>query len=149
MTNSSLTDSKLKALLSEPTLHFFAIAVAIFALYAIFQSRGDKVLELDQRVTHARRRKELHARNRAILREVGFDDVLRDARRHVPHEKRRLRRLPYRRGAHMSKRARVAFEARPLLRPELARLVRTRGWLLLHGFLLATAWRAAAAAAAA
>ena len=54
MTNSSLTDSKLKALLSEPTLHFFAIAVAIFALYAIFQSRGDKVLELDQREIDAR-----------------------------------------------------------------------------------------------
>ena len=54
MTNSPLTDSKLKALLSEPTLHFFAIAVAIFALYAIFQSRGDKVLELDQREIDAR-----------------------------------------------------------------------------------------------
>ena len=54
MTNSSLTDSKLKALLNEPTLHFFAIAVAIFALYAIFQSRGDKVLELDQREIDAR-----------------------------------------------------------------------------------------------
>ena len=54
MTNSSLTDSKLKALLSEPTQHFFAIAVAIFALYAIFQSRGDKVLELDQREIDAR-----------------------------------------------------------------------------------------------
>ncbi|MED5528778.1 MAG: peptidyl-prolyl cis-trans isomerase [Pseudomonadota bacterium] len=54
MTNSSLTDLKLKALLNEPTLHFFAIAVAIFALYAIFQSRGDKVLELDQREIDAR-----------------------------------------------------------------------------------------------
>ena len=44
----------MKTLLREPTLHFFAIAVVIFALYAILQSRGDKVLELDQREIDAR-----------------------------------------------------------------------------------------------
>ena len=54
MTDSSQTDSRMKTLLREPTLHFFAIAVVIFALYAILQSRGDKVLELDQREIDAR-----------------------------------------------------------------------------------------------
>ena len=54
MTNSYLSESRLKTLLREPTLHFLAIAIVIFALYTIFQNRGEKILEIDQREIDAR-----------------------------------------------------------------------------------------------
>ena len=54
MTNSSLSESRFKTLLREPTLHFLAIAIVIFTLYTISQSRGGKILEIDQREIDAR-----------------------------------------------------------------------------------------------
>ncbi len=54
MTNSSLSESRLKTLLREPTLHFLAIAIVIFALYTFSQNRGGKILEIDQREIDAR-----------------------------------------------------------------------------------------------
>ena len=54
MTNSSLSESRLKTLLREPTLHFLSIAIVIFALYTISQNRGAKILEIDQREIAAR-----------------------------------------------------------------------------------------------
>ncbi|MDA1371814.1 MAG: peptidyl-prolyl cis-trans isomerase [Proteobacteria bacterium] len=54
MTNPPSPRSRYHALLHEPTLHFFGIAVLIFALYAIFQAGSENVLELDQREIDAR-----------------------------------------------------------------------------------------------
>lgn len=44
----------LQKLLREPTVHFFVIALFIFALYAITQSSTENLLELDQREIDAR-----------------------------------------------------------------------------------------------
>lgn len=44
----------MQRLLHEPTVHFFAIAVCIFALYALSQFSDDNVLEINQREIDAR-----------------------------------------------------------------------------------------------
>jgi len=41
-------------LMSEPTAHFFVIALVIFALYAVTQSGNENLLEIDQREINAR-----------------------------------------------------------------------------------------------
>ena len=38
--------SSLRAIIREPTLHFFLIAVAIFALYAITRDDNENLLEI-------------------------------------------------------------------------------------------------------
>ncbi|MDP6535460.1 MAG: peptidylprolyl isomerase [Gammaproteobacteria bacterium] len=54
MSESPSSESILRRLLREPTVHFFAIAIAIFAIYGISQSSNDKLLEIDQREIDAR-----------------------------------------------------------------------------------------------
>ncbi|MDP6415578.1 MAG: peptidylprolyl isomerase [Gammaproteobacteria bacterium] len=54
MSESPSSESILRRLLREPTVHFFAIAIAIFAIYGISQSSNDKLLEIDQREIGAR-----------------------------------------------------------------------------------------------
>ncbi|HJN96421.1 MAG TPA: peptidyl-prolyl cis-trans isomerase [Gammaproteobacteria bacterium] len=54
MSDSPSPESILRRLLREPTMHFFAIAIAIFAVYGISQSSNDKLLEIDQREIDAR-----------------------------------------------------------------------------------------------
>lgn len=44
----------LQKLMREPTVHFFVIALIIFALYAITQSGNENLLEIDQREIDAR-----------------------------------------------------------------------------------------------
>lgn len=46
--------SLLRKLMREPTVHFFLIALCIFALYAITQSGNENLLEIDQREIDAR-----------------------------------------------------------------------------------------------
>jgi parvulin-like peptidyl-prolyl isomerase len=54
MSDSPSPESILRRLLREPTVLFFAIAIAIFAVYGISQSSNDKLLEIDQREIDAR-----------------------------------------------------------------------------------------------
>ncbi|MBL4581039.1 MAG: peptidyl-prolyl cis-trans isomerase [Gammaproteobacteria bacterium] len=50
----SMNTPVLKKLMSEPTVHFFIIALIIFALYAITQSGNENLLLIDQREIDAR-----------------------------------------------------------------------------------------------
>lgn len=50
----STGDSLQSKILREPTLHFFLIAILIFALYSIAQSRNENLLEIDQSDIDAR-----------------------------------------------------------------------------------------------
>lgn len=54
MTDPPHSRSRLQTLLLEPTVHFFGIAVLIFAIYAIFQAGSENLLEIDQREIDAR-----------------------------------------------------------------------------------------------
>ena len=49
-----MNTSLLQKLIREPTVHFFIIALLIFALYAITQSGNENLLEIDQREIDAR-----------------------------------------------------------------------------------------------
>ena len=48
------TKNLVDQLINEPTVHFFAIAVVVFIVYAISNLSGDDVIELDQREIDAR-----------------------------------------------------------------------------------------------
>lgn len=54
--NNSMQESAplLQKMIREPTVHFFIIAVFIFALYAITQAENENLLEIDQREINAR-----------------------------------------------------------------------------------------------
>lgn len=72
--DSNAKETALTRLLREPTLHFFVIALCIFALYAITQPGDDKLLEIDQRDIDARifmqelsRGEELSAEQRELV----------------------------------------------------------------------------------
>ena len=54
MSNSEQTDSTIKKLAKEPTMHFFAMAVGIFLVYSISQLGNENVLEIDQHEIDAR-----------------------------------------------------------------------------------------------
>jgi PPIC-type PPIASE domain len=49
-----MNSSLLHKMLREPTVHFFAIALLLFALYGISQSGSENLLEIDQREIDAR-----------------------------------------------------------------------------------------------
>ena len=51
---NSMNSTLPQKLMREPTVHFFIIALIIFALYAITQSRNENLLEIDQREIDAR-----------------------------------------------------------------------------------------------
>ena len=66
--------SSLRAVIGEPTLHFFLIAAVIFALYAITQGGNEYLLEISQREIDARiflqelsRGEELSAEQRQLI----------------------------------------------------------------------------------
>jgi parvulin-like peptidyl-prolyl isomerase len=66
--------SPLRAVIGEPTLHFFLIAAVIFALYAITQGGNENLLEISQREIDARiflqelsRGEELSAEQRQLI----------------------------------------------------------------------------------
>jgi len=72
--DSNAKETALTRLLREPTLHFFVIALCIFALYAITQPGDDKLLEIDRRDIEARifmqelsRGEELSAEQRELV----------------------------------------------------------------------------------
>jgi hypothetical protein len=54
MSTTDQTDSGTQKLAQEPTVHFFVMAVVIFAVYALSQSNSENVLEVDQREIDAR-----------------------------------------------------------------------------------------------
>lgn len=53
-TNNSSSPSPFATVLREPTVHFFLIALLIFAAYAIMQSGNENLLEINQRDIDAR-----------------------------------------------------------------------------------------------
>ena len=65
------SNTKLRLLLREPTLHFFLIALAIFAVYGITRAGSDKLLEIDQREIDAR----------IFMREMAAGEALTDEQR--------------------------------------------------------------------
>ena len=54
MTNSLKKDKPIKQLSKEPTVHFFVIAIVIFAIYGISALNNNNFLEVDQREIDAR-----------------------------------------------------------------------------------------------
>ncbi len=61
------------AILREPTVHFFAIALLIFAAYAITQANNENLLEIDQREIDAR----------IFLQEMSRGEALNDEQREL------------------------------------------------------------------
>jgi parvulin-like peptidyl-prolyl isomerase len=75
--------SSLRAIIREPTLHFFLIAVAIFALYAITRDDNETLLEISQREIDARiflqelsRGEELSAEQRQLIISVYVEEQI-------------------------------------------------------------------------
>ncbi len=65
--------SRLQLVLQEPTLHFFLIAAAVFAVYALSRASSENLLEIDQREIDAR----------VFMQEMARGEALSDEQRQL------------------------------------------------------------------